>query len=154
MAKLSNQAAAQLGFTDAYLLTADAITALATGNQVRVGTHPAGGIVTRAAVFEVLTSSGTSTDLVLDVGTTGADPDEFIDALDLDGLTKAAFCTGDGFTGTDSGAATTAGVKNGVVNNSASDLPIYAEVNFTGTVTAGKWLICLEILDPSKLTNF
>lgn len=152
--KLPLQSAAQLGFTDAYVLTADAITTAATGGQIRIGTHPAGGVVTRAAVFEITTSSGTSTDLTLDVGTTGADPDEFIDALDLDGLTKAAFCTGDGFTGTDSGTDTTAGVKNGVVNNSASDLPIYAECNFTGTVTAGKWLICLEILDPSKLTNF
>lgn len=149
--KLPLQSAAQLGFTDVYILTAEAITALATGNQVRVGTHPAGGIVTGAAVYEITTSAGTSTDLVLDVGTTGADPDEFIDALDLDGLTKAAYCTGDGFTGTDSGAATTVGVKNGVVNNTANDLPIYAEVNFTGTVTAGKWLIGLNIIDPAKL---
>jgi len=151
--KLPLQSAAQLGFTDAYVLTAEAITALGTGNQVTVGSHPAGGIVTRAAVFEITTSAGTSTDLVLDVGTTGADPDEFINALDLDGLTKAAFCTGDAFVGTDSGAATTSNVINGVVNNTASALPIYAEVNFTGTVTAGKWLICLEILDPSALTN-
>lgn len=151
--KLPLQSAAQLGFTDAYVLTAEAITALGTGGQVTVGSHPAGGIVTRAAVFEITTSAGTSTDLVLDVGTTGADPDEFINALDLDGLTKAAFCTGDAFVGTDSGAATTSNVINGVVNNTASALPIYAEVNFTGTVTAGKWLICLEILDPSALTN-
>lgn len=154
MAKLPIQSAAALGFTDAYVLTASEITSTGTGGQIRIGTHPAGGIVTRAAVFEVTTSSGTSTDLTLDVGTTGADPDDFINALDLDGLTKAAFNTGDGFVGTDSGTETTSNVINGIVNNSASDLPIYAECNFTGTITAGKWIIALEILDPAKLTNF
>jgi hypothetical protein len=85
---------------------------------------------------------------VLDVGTTGADPDEFINALDLDGLTKVAVNTGDSFYD-----GTTLGVVNAVANNTASDLPIYAEVNFTGTVTDGKWLICLNIIDPAKLTN-
>lgn len=145
MAKLTNQAAAALGFTDAYMLTADAITTAATGGQIRVGTLPAGGVVTQCAVFEVTTSAGTSTDLTLDVGTTGADPDEYIDALDLDGLTKAAFNTGDVLVNTAAGYA---------INNTASALPIYAEVNFTGTVTAGKWLICMTILDPSALTNF
>lgn len=154
MAKLPNQSAAALGFTDAYLLKADEITSTGTGGQIRIATHPAGGIVTRCAVFEKTTHAGTSTDLVLDVGTTGADPDEFINALDLDGLTKAAFNTGDAFIGTDSGAATTSNVINGVVNNTASDLPIYAEVNFTGTVTAGEYIICLEILDPAKLSDF
>lgn len=151
--KLPVQSAAQLGFTDAYFLTAEEITSLGTGGQVQIASHPAGGIVTRVAVYEKTTSAGTSTDLVLDVGTTGADPDEFINALDLDGLTKAAFNTGDAFVGTDSGAATTSNVINGVVNNTASALPIYAEVNYTGTVTAGEWIICLEILDPGALEN-
>jgi hypothetical protein len=145
--KLAVQEAAY-GFTDVYKLTAAQITALATGNQVKVATLPAGGVVTQAAVFEVVTSAGTSTDLVLDVGTTAGDPDEFIDALDLDGLTKAAFCTGDGFT-----AGGDAGTLNGVVNNTASALDIVAEVNFTGTVTAGEWLIALTILDPSALSR-
>lgn len=151
--KLPLQSAAQLGFTDAYLLTAAAITALGTGNQVTVASVPAGGIVTRAAVFEIETHAGTSTDLVLDVGTTAGDPDEYIDALDLDGLTKAAFCTGDAFVSTDSATETAANTINGVVNNTANALPVLAEVNFTGTNTAGKWMICLEILDPGALTN-
>lgn len=144
MAKLNIQEAAMLGFTDVYELTAASITSLATGNQVRIGTHPSGGIVTRAAVFEVTTSAGTSTDLVLDVGTTGADPDEYIDALDLDGLTKAAYNTGDVLVNTAAGYA---------INNTANDLPIYAEVNFTGTVTAGRWLIAFNVIDPAKMTN-
>lgn len=143
--KLAVQEAAY-GFTDIYKLTAAQITALGTGNQVTVATVPAGGIVTQAAVFETTNFAGTSSDLVLDVGTTSGDPDEFIDALDLDGLTKAAFCTGDGFTvGGDAGTA------NGVANNSASALPVKAEVNFTGTVTGGEWLIALTILNPGAL---
>jgi hypothetical protein len=39
------------------------------------------------------------------------------------------------------------------VNNTASALNIVAEVNFTGTVTAGEWLICLTILDPAALSR-
>lgn len=143
--KLPLQSAATLGFTDAYILTAAAITALATGNQVTVATLPPGGVITRAAVFEITTSAGTSTDLVLDVGTTAGDPDECIDALDLDGLTKAAFNTGDVLINTAAGY---------VINNTASAINVQAEVNFTGTVTAGKWIICLEILDPAKLSEF
>jgi hypothetical protein len=40
-----------------------------------------------------------------------------------------------------------------VVNNSASALPIVIEANFTGTVTAGEWLIALTILDPGNLAS-
>lgn len=143
--KLPIQSAANIGFTDAYELTAATITSTATGGQIVIGYLPAGGICTGAAVFEVTTSAGTSTDLVLDVGTTAADPDEMIDALDLDGLTKAAFNTGDVLVNTAAGYC---------INNTASAIPIYAEVNFTGTVTAGKWLIALQILDTAKLTGF
>jgi hypothetical protein len=150
--KLAVQEAAY-GFTDVYKLTAAQITALGTTNQVKIATLPSGGIVTQAAVFEVVNFDGTSSNLTLDVGTTTADPDEFIDALDLDGLTKAAFCTGDGFTVTDSGSDTVAGARNGIVNNTASALNIVAEPTFTGTVTAGEWLICLTILDPGPLAQ-
>jgi hypothetical protein len=145
MSTLAVQEAA-FGFTHIYKLTAAEITALGTGQQKTIALHPAGGIVTQAAVFEKVTSAGTSTDLTLDVGTTGADPDEFIDAVDLDGLTKAAFCTGDGFT-----VGGDVNTGNGVVNNTASALNIVIEPNFTGTVTAGEWWICLTILDPGKL---
>ena len=147
--KLPNQSAAQLGFTDAYILNADEITSTGTGGQVTIAQIPAGGIVTRVAVYEKTTHAGTSTDLTLDVGTTSGDPDEFIDALDLDGLTKVAFNTGESFND-----GTTANTVNGVVNNTASAVDVLAEVNFTNTVTAGEYIICLEILDPAKLEDF
>lgn len=143
MAKVAQQER-YLGFTDVYRLTAAEITSLATGNQKTIAILPPGGVVTQAAVFEITTSAGTSTDLTLDVGTTTADPDEYIDALDLDGLTKAAFNTGEVLVNTAAGYA---------INNTASNVNIIFEPNFTGTVTAGEWAICLTILDPGTLVS-
>jgi hypothetical protein len=132
------------GFTDVYKLTAAEITSLTTGVQKTIALLPPGGVVTGAAVFELVTSAGTSTDLTLDVGTTGADPDDYIDALDLDGLTKAAFNTGDVLINIAAGYA---------INNTASAVPILIEANFTGTVTAGEWFIGLTILDLGALAS-
>jgi hypothetical protein len=132
------------GFTDIYKLTAADITSIGTGNQRTIALLPPGGVVTGCAVFEQVTSAGTSTDLTLDVGTTAGDPDEYIDALDLDGLTKAAFNTGDVLINSAAGYA---------INNTASAVPIILELNFTGTVTAGEWLIALTILDPGNLAS-
>jgi len=143
MAKLTNNERFN-GFTDIYKLTAAEITSLTTGVQKTIASLPPGGVVTGAAVFELVTSAGTSTDLTLDVGTTGADPDDYIDALDLDGLTKAAFNTGDVLINTAAGYA---------VNNTASAVPILIEANFTGTVTAGEWFIGLTILDLGLLAS-
>lgn len=130
------------GFTDVYKLTAAEITSLGTGEQKTIALLPPGGVVTGCAVFEAVNFAGTSTNLTLDVGTTAGDPDEFIDALDLDGLTKAAFNTGDVLINTAAGYA---------INNTASAVPILIEPNFTGTVTAGEWLIAITILDPGIL---
>lgn len=130
------------GFTDVYKLTAAEITSLGTGEQKTIALLPPGGVVTGCSVFEAVNFAGTSTNLTLDVGTTAGDPDEFIDALDLDGLTKAAFNTGDVLINTAAGYA---------INNTASAVPILIEPNFTGTVTAGEWLIALTILDPGIL---
>jgi hypothetical protein len=141
MAKVAQQELAS-GFTDVYRLTAAEITSLGTGAQKTIAILPPGGVVNRAAVFEVTTSAGTSTDLTLDVGTSTDDPDEMINALDLDGLTKAAFNTGDVLVNTAAGY---------VINNTASAVNILIEPNFTGTVTAGEWLVCLSILDPGSL---
>ena len=132
------------GFTDIYKLTAAEITSLGTGAQKTIAVLPPGGVVTGAAVFEQVTSAGTSTDLLLDVGTTIADPNEYIDSLDLDGLTKAAFNTGSVLVNTAAGYA---------INNTASPVNIIIETNFTGTVTAGEWLIALTILDPGVLAS-
>ena len=132
------------GFTDIYKLTAADITALGTGNQKTIALLPPGGVVTACGVFEAVDFAGTSSNLTLDVGVTGADPDDFIDALDLDQLTKAAFNTGDVLVNTAAGYA---------INNTASAVPIVLEVNFTGTVTAGEWYIGVKILDLGSLAS-
>ena len=130
------------GFTDIAKLTAADITAIATGNQRTIAIVPPGGVVTACGVFEAVDFAGTSTNLTLDVGVTGADPDDFIDALDLDGLTKAAFNTGDVLINSGTGW---------YVNNTASAVNVLVEPNFTGTVTGGEWYIGIKILDLGLL---
>jgi len=132
------------GFTDIYKLTAAEITSLGTGAQKTIAVLPPGGVVTGCAVFEQVTSAGTSSDLTLDVGTTTADPDDYIDALNLTTLVKGAFNTGDVLINSAAGYA---------INNTASAVNIIIEPNFTGTVTAGEWHVALTILDPGALAS-
>lgn len=126
------------GFTHKYVLDYSALT---TGNTI-IGYIPAGGVVNRAAVFQNTADGGGQTDLVVNVGTTSGDPDEMIDALDLDGLTKAVFNTGDVLINSAAGY---------VINNTTAAVPIYLGVAGTvGSVTAGNWTIAWnQILAPS-----
>lgn len=127
------------------------LTTIGAGNQKQIGSLPAGGIIDMFTFHQITDPAGAS-DLTLDVGTTGADPDEFINALDVDALTQTAFNTGDSFIGTDSGSATTSNVLNGVVNNTASALPIYMEFNGTvGSLTAGEWILAWRQADVGAL---
>ena len=96
----------------------------------------------------MLFRSGAS-DLTLDVGTTSADPDEGIDNLDLDGLTKATFNTGDSFAVTATGA--TVG-PIGIINNTTSAVDVLMELNGTvSSLTAGEWIIAWRQLDLGSL---
>jgi len=133
------------GFTHYVKITAAQAVAKTAGGQFTIGSIPPGGIVNRCAVFENVNATGTSTDVTLDVGITGADPDDFIDALDIDGLTKAAFNTGDVLVNTAAGY---------YINNTASAVPVLAE--FNGTLTAaglatGEWIIAWNQMSPSQL---
>ena len=132
------------GFTDIHKLTAADITAIGTGNQRTIAIVPPGGVVTGCGVFEVSDFAGTSSNLTLDVGVTAADPDDFIDVVDLDNLTKAAYNTGDVLINTGTGW---------YVNNTASAVPVLIEPNFTGTVTGGEWYIGIKILDLGLLVS-
>lgn len=149
MAKTVNNEALN-GFSDYIrfnyldLQTTGFLSTLVAANQRKFASVPAGGAVEVAAVYVITAAAGAS-DIVLDVGTTGADPDDFIDALDLDGLTKAAYNTGD--------VLTTSGDDGTLfVNNSASALPVYIEVGGTvGSLTAGEWIVAIRVLDPGKI---
>jgi len=90
-----------------------------------------------------------ATDLFLDVGITSADPDDGIDNLDLDGLTKATFNTGDAFAITATGA--TIGPV-GIINNTTSAVNVLMELNGTvANLTAGEWIIAWRQLDLGSL---
>jgi len=133
------------GYSHYVKITAAQVVTKTAGGQFTIGSIPPGGVVDACTVLESVAFTGTSTDVTLDVGTTGADPDEFIDALDIDGLTKAAHNTGD--------ALITSGA-NYTVNNTASAVPILAEFNGTITsagVATGEWIIAWNQRDIGQL---
>ena len=137
MSELSNNEAGR-GFTHVYTATYEDLQTIGNGGQLTIATIPAGGAVELAGVYESVAFAGTSS-LVIDVGTTAGDPDEFIDALDVDAMTAPVFNTGDAFTGGQSQAA-------GGTNTAAS---IILEVTDAAiaSATAGEIVIGLRIVD-------
>lgn len=112
----------------------------ATDSQKVIATIPAGGAVTLVGVYESTALVGAS-DITIDIGTTSGDPDEFINALDVDGMTVPVFNTGDAFT--------TLYMK--AVSPVAADTDIILEVNgTTGSLTAGEVIIGIKILDLGR----
>ena len=137
MSELSNNEAGR-GFTHVYTATYEDLQTIGNGGQLTIATIPAGGAVELAGVYESVAFAGT-TSLVIDVGTTAGDPDEFIDALDVDGMSAPVFNTGDAFTGGQSQAA-------GGTSTAAS---IILEVTDAAiaSATAGEIVIGLRIVD-------
>lgn len=134
------------------LKTTGFLANLGAANQVKIGSLPAGGAVTNIVFYQVTDPVGAS-DLTADIGWTAADPDELIDNLDVDGLTKAAYNTGDGFTG-EAGTTDPLGVTNAVVNNTASAVDILLEFNGTvASLTAGEWVIAWHQCNPGRFGN-
>ena len=137
MPELSNNEAGR-GFTHVYTATYEDLQTIGNGGQLTIATIPAGGAVELAGVYESVAFAGT-TSLIIDVGTTAGDPDEFINALDVDAMTAPVFNTGDAFTGGQSQAA-------GGTNTAAS---IILEVTDAAiaSATAGEIVIGLRIVD-------
>lgn len=114
-----------------------------SSNQVTIATIPAGGGVELCAVYEHTALAG-ATDITLDVGTTTGDPDELIDALDVDAMTAPVYNTGDLFEASNAGGIDLVGLTN-----TATD--IVCEWNGTvANLTAGKVIIGLRIVDPGR----
>lgn len=153
MAKLSvNEAAYGLNnfikFDYLDLKTSGFLSTIGAANQRIIGSLPAGSIIDLVAVINTVAEAG-ATDLTLDVGVTAADPDDGIDNLDLDGLTKATFNTGDNFAVTATGA--TVG-PIGIINNTTSAVNVLMELNGTvSSLTAGEWIIAWRQLDLGSL---
>lgn len=112
---------------------------LSTAGQLVIAKKPAYGGVYLAQVAEITALAGAA-DITFDIGTSAADPDEYIDALDVDGMTAPVANTGDAFND-----GTTAGVINVVDQTNAAE-DIILEVNgTTANLTAGEVLIGLGV---------
>lgn len=151
--KLSNNEARD--FTDFItfdyvdLQTTGFLSTIGAANQRIIGSNPSGGAIGTFAFVQLIDPAGAS-DLTIDVGTTSADPDEFIDNLDVDAMTKCAYNTGEAYTG-EAGATDPIGVTNVIPNNTASAVPIYMEFNGTlASLTAGKWRLAWQTYDPGR----
>jgi len=146
MAKLTiNEAAAgfthKIAFDYIDLQRTGFLSTIGAANQFKAGKLGAGGIIDTAVLYQVVDPAG-ATNLAIDFGVTGADPDELIDNGDVDGLTKIIWNTGDAFVGTDSGTHTTSNVVNGYANNTASAVDLIVELNGTASsLTAGSWVL-------------
>lgn len=150
MAKLANNERSP--YTDAITLNAADLIAIGNGGTKVIGTIPAGGAVELVAVIETVAIAG-STSLVIDIGTTIADPDEFINALDVDAMTTGlpTFNTGD--TMLQSAGTTTVLAGVSPAKPVSADTPIYIKVTdaAVASITAGQIVIGMRILN---LTQF
>jgi hypothetical protein len=137
MSELSNNEAGR-GFTHVYTATYEDLQTIGNGGQLTIATIPAGGAVELAGVYESVAFAGT-TSLVIDVGTSAGDPDEFIDALDVDAMTAPVFNTGDAFTG---GQSQPVGGTN-----AAASIILEVTDAAIASATAGEIVIGLRIVD-------
>lgn len=138
-------------FTHVVKLTFEDLQTIGNGGTKKIATIPAGSAVDLVGVVNSVDIEGSST-LVLDVGTTIGDPDEFIDALDVDGMTVFAptFNTGESFVQA-AGTTTIAGGSLPVAGASA-DTPVYVKVTdaAVASITAGEVVIGLRLIDLSR----
>ena len=150
MSKLTNNERSP--YSDVIRLTAADLVAIGNGGTRQIATIPAGGAVSLCAVIESV-AVGTTSTLVIDVGTTLADPDEFINALDVDAMTTGlpTFNTGDLFVLASAATTTFAG---GILPKAAASAstPVYIKVTDANisTLTTGEIIIGLEILDLAQ----
>jgi hypothetical protein len=140
------------GFSDVITLNAADIRAIGNGGTKIIATIPVGGAVELCGVIETV-AIATSTSLVIDVGTTIGDPDEFIDNLDVDAMTTGlpTYNTGDVMV---KGAATTTFLGGALpVKPVSAATPVYIKVTDAAIadVTAGQIVIGLRILDLKAL---
>ena len=135
-------------FTDVVRLDYNDLIAIGNGGTRVIAQIPAHGAVELVGVANTVDIAGSSS-LVIDVGTTSADPDEFINALDVDAMTAPVFNTGDQYT---AGTATSTSGLTQAVKQSASAADIYIKVtdSAVASLTAGEIVIGLRIVDLAK----
>jgi len=145
MPKLTNNERSP--FTDIVKLDFAQLIAIGNGGTKVIASIPAGGAVELVALTNTIDIVGSSS-LVVDVGTTIGDPDEFINALDVDAATVGlpTINTGDAFT---AGTATSATGLSQAVKIVSAATPVYIKVTDAAiaSLTAGEIVIGLRILD-------
>ena len=137
-------------FTDVVRLDYNDLKAIGNGGTMVIASIPAHGAVELVGVANTVDIAGSST-LVIDVGTTLADPDEFINALDVDAMTVPVFNTGDQYT---LGTATNTTGLSQAVKAGASAQDVYLKVTDAAiaSITAGEFVIGLRIIDLAKFS--
>lgn len=150
MPKFTTQEAAGRLLNYAFRIDHNDIKAIGNGGQRTLFSLPAGSAVLATIVQKTVAVAG-STSLVFDIGTTSADPDEFIDALDADALSGATANTGDAFVQ----SAGTTTIKGGALPVSivTAATPVLLEVNdaAVASITAAEFVISFLVLDFSNV---
>jgi len=141
-------------YTHVITLNAADIVAIGNGGQKIIASIPAGGAVELCCVINTVDIVGSSS-LVIDVGTTLADPDEFIDALDVDAMTVGlpTFNTGDLFVQVAGNTTTLAGVLPAKPVAAETDIVVEVTDAAAASITAGQIVIGLRILDLTKFAE-
>lgn len=142
-------------FTDVVILDWQDFIRIGTGGTLQIASLPIGGSLALACAINTVDIAGSSS-LVLNVGTTLADPDEFIDAWDVDAATvnSPVFNTGDLMV---QSAGTTTVIGGYIpIKPVTAVTPIYVKVTdaAVASLTAGEVMIALTIVDPLKYRVF
>ena len=132
-----------------HVLVLDAADIVAAGTDaIEFATIPAGGGLDVAVAYAATDITG-GTNVVLNVGTTVGDPDEFLDAADIDATNALVANTGESLVQS-SGDTTIAGGSL-PVGLATSDTKVYYKFGGTvSTITAGKIIIGLRIFDLGR----
>jgi hypothetical protein len=136
------------GFTDVVKLCAADLIAIGNGGTKQIGVLPIGAALELCGVINTVDIAG-STTLVIDIGTTIGDPDEFIDNLDVQGMTVGLPTYNTGDTMVKSVATTTFLGGALPVKPVSAATPIYLKLTSAtiASLTAGEILIGMRILD-------
>ena len=137
-------------YTDVVKITAADLIAIGNGGTRVIAEIPAGGAVELCTVTNTVDIAGSSS-LVIDVGTTLNDPDEFVNALDVDGMTVGLPTINQGDQFTAGTTVSTTGLSQAVAAASTAT-PIYIKVTdaAVASITAGEIMIGFRILDLTK----
>lgn len=150
MAKFTVNEASQRLLNYGFKFTFQQLQALGTGNSATLFSLPAGSGVLACVVQETVPFVGTSS-LVIDVGIAGADPDEFINALDVDAMTVPVANTGDLFVQVAGNTTTAAGALPASLRSTAADVVMKLTDAAIGSATAGELTISFLVLDFSNI---